>query len=74
MISNLHLLLKPEKLYGLYLSVKNEVMHIYFQVGTYSVTILGDAAFTANIPPIAALAINTSLLDNLSMVGSCLYL
>uniref|UniRef100_A0A0M3IVU5 DEAD domain-containing protein n=1 Tax=Ascaris lumbricoides TaxID=6252 RepID=A0A0M3IVU5_ASCLU len=36
-------------------------------MGTYSVTILGDAAFTANIPPIAALAINTSLLDNLSM-------
>uniref|UniRef100_A0A915C1D9 Helicase POLQ-like n=1 Tax=Parascaris univalens TaxID=6257 RepID=A0A915C1D9_PARUN len=35
--------------------------------GTYSVTSLGDAAFTANIPPIAALAINKSLLNNLSM-------
>uniref|UniRef100_A0A914S693 Uncharacterized protein n=1 Tax=Parascaris equorum TaxID=6256 RepID=A0A914S693_PAREQ len=42
-------------------------MHIYFQGGTYSVTSLGDAAFTANIPPIAALAINKSLLNNLSM-------
>uniref|UniRef100_A0A183UYR7 Helicase C-terminal domain-containing protein n=1 Tax=Toxocara canis TaxID=6265 RepID=A0A183UYR7_TOXCA len=35
--------------------------------GRYSVTVLGGAAFTANIAPLQALAINATLIENLSM-------